>query len=153
MQGESSSISSRRFAERSRLFVKKLDGICRTVRDPARFAIDFGRFETAAGTVSLSEELVPGHFPSLHCGTIRGKSFLILPIRSQSRSDDSNRSETAHAFPVSLFHACRANRAQSDRGDLLDSCYPTCELALKVSPKFTDCFDLDRMALSAAIPS
>ena len=94
MSGEPCVFSARRFVGRSRSHGFKLDGFRRNVRGQVQFAIDdFGRFETAAGTVSPSEEFVPGHFPSVHCGAICGKTFLMFPIRSRSRSEDSRRKE------------------------------------------------------------
>ena len=96
MLGGPRAFSLRRFVGRSRSHGYKLDGLHWNVRSPARFVIDdFGRFDTATGGVSLSKGFVPGHFPMVHCGAIRGKTLLTLPIRSRSTCDDSSILESA----------------------------------------------------------
>ena len=55
--------------------------------------------------------------PYDHNGSIHDETFLMFPIRSRTRSGDLSCPETAQAFPSSSFQECRANRAQSSRGD------------------------------------
>ena len=68
------------------------------------------------GPFTPSEKFVPGHFSLVHCGAIRDETFLTFPIRSWSRSDDSNCPETAHAFPTSTKTLRGATKSSNDRG-------------------------------------